>query len=325
VKVVFFGSGPFALPTLETLARGPSKTTLARVVTRPDRPQRRGKKLAPTPVRSRATDLGLSCDAPETANDSAYVEVLRGLSPDLFVVADYGEMLRKPLREVPAIGIFNLHGSILPRWRGAAPVVHSILHGDGETGVTLFRIEKGLDSGPVVDAERTTIAPTETAGELEPRLATLAARLLERSLDAFAARTFRETPQDDRLATLAPKVEKRDGAIVWDAPAIEVTNRVRAFNPWPGAYSFLGGERTIFLRVAPSATSLPGAAPGSVAAVTKDGFKIQCGTGSVDVLEVQREGKAALGAAEYLRGRPLKPGDRFAAADGGASGAMAPE
>ena len=312
VNIVFFGSGPFALPALELLGQGPLGHKLVCVVSRPDRPQRRGRQVIPMPARAKALELGLPCEAPETANDSAFLGSLSKLSPDIFIVADYGEMLRKPLRELPRIGIFNLHGSLLPRWRGAAPVVHSILNGDRESGVTLFRIEKGLDSGPIIDAARAQIGERETAGELEARLARLAADLLERNLVAFDEGTFRESSQDDSLATLAPKIEKSHGGIPWDKPALEVVNRIRAFNPWPGAFSFLDSERTILLRatLAEGAESSSGA-PGVIVSVRKDGFRVRCGQGSIEVLQLQREGKAPLDAAAYLRGKALKPGDRF--------------
>lgn len=321
MRVVFLGSGPFGLPALERLSRSSPRHEVVRVLTRPDRPQKRGQALAPMPVRVLAGELGLPCDAPDSANGPACLESLRALAPDIFIVADYGEMLRKLLREIPRIGVFNLHASILPRYRGAAPIVHALLQGEQETGVTLFRIEKGLDSGPIVDVESTLVKPLETASELEERLARVAADLLERNLDAFAAGTFTEKPQDETLATLAPRIEKRAGEIRWEGTAERVANLVHAMNPWPGAYSFLhpaGGrpERTIFLRVrpahgAPDPGSSGRAAPGTVERIQKDGFAVRCGVGSVDVLEVQREGKSALAAGAYLRGRQLTSGDVF--------------
>jgi methionyl-tRNA formyltransferase len=321
VKVVFFGSGTFAVPALELLHGRSPRHPLRLAVTRPDRPAGRGRKLLPTPVRLRAAELGVACEAPDSANDPGFLDRLERVGADLFIVADYGEMLRKRLREAPSIGTFNLHASLLPAYRGAAPVVHALLAGEEETGVTLFRVEKGLDTGPIVGSARTGIAPLETAGELEERLARLAAGLLDASLDAFAAETFRETPQDERLATRAPKLEKRAGAVDWSLAPRALVNFVRALNPWPGAFSFLLGkdgrpERTVFLRVkeaAPGGEDLP---PGTVIDVRGDGFTVRAGGGAVEVLEVQREGKAPLRAAEYLRGRPLRPGDVFAAGPG---------
>ena len=323
MRVIYFGSGPFGLPVLERLYQTSARHPVIRVVTRPDRPQGRGRRLAPTAVRMRAAELGLPCDAPLSANDAEYLKALQALQVDLLLVADYGEILGKPLRVLPRIGVFNLHASLLPRYRGAAPVPHALLAGEKVTGVTLFRVERGLDTGPLVDAETLAIEPLETAGELEARLARLAADLLERNLEVFAAGTFREVPQDDKLATAAPKLEKGDGLIDWDAAPEALVNFVRALNPWPGAYSFLLStarrpERTLFLRSvpAPARTGEP-LAPGTVDEVRTTGFSVHCRGGSVEVLELQREGKAPLDAAAYLRGRPLRPGDRFGAVQEG--------
>jgi methionyl-tRNA formyltransferase len=316
VRVVFFGSGPFGLPALDALHRS-SRHQLACVATRPDRPAGRGRKLAPTPIRRRAAELGIPCEAPPTANDPRFLETLRSLAPDIFIVADYGEMLRKALREVPRLGAFNLHASALPAYRGAAPVVHALLAGETQTGITLFRIEKGLDTGPVVAVERTAIEPLETAGELEARLALLAAGLLERGLDELEAGTAREVPQDDSRATLAPRLDKSAGAIAWDAPPGKLADFVRALNPWPGAFSFLHAEgrkpeRTIFLRARPAAgVDASGVLPGAIRDAGRQGFSVACRGGALEVLELQREGKGAVNAAAYVRGRPLAPGDRF--------------
>jgi len=330
VKIVFFGSGPFGLPTLERLHAQSVRYPLLRVITRPDRPQKRGRKLATTPIRKRADELGVPCDAPESVNDPGFLDELQTLGADLFLVADYGEMLRKRLRAMPRIGVFNLHASLLPAYRGAAPVVHALFAGEKETGVTLFRIEKGLDSGPIVDTAPLAAEPLETAGELEERLARVAADLLERNLEAFSAGSFQESPQDETAATLAPKLTKRSGLITWSKTPAEVTNFIRALSPWPGAFSFLKKsaaaarklERTAFLRVKPSSESPHRvqadphpAAPGAVDRVGSEGFSVHCGCGSVEVLEIQREGKGPLPAAAYLRGRGLEPGDRFVAED----------
>jgi len=317
VKVVFLGSGPFALPSLEALARGPAPAELLRVVTRPERPRGRGRKPAPTPVGARAAELGLPCDAPPTANAPEYLDVLRSLGPDLLIVADYGEIMRRPLLELPRIGSFNLHASLLPRYRGAAPVARAILDGEKTTGVTLFRIERKLDAGPIVDAARLDVDPLETAGELEARLARLAAEVLEKNLPALAAGTFREVPQDEGLVTIAEKLRKDMSVIRWDVEPEKLKDFVRALNPWPLAASFLRRgegrpERTLFLRVKParagSASDLP---PGSVDEVRKDGFTVRCAGGAIEVLEIQREGKAPLEAGAYLSGSRLKRGDLF--------------
>ena len=327
MALVFFGSGSFAVPSLEALALSPSPPTL--VITRPDRPGRRGPKPVPTPVRQKAIDLGLAVEAPETANGPEFVERLRSLGPDLAIIVDYGEILRETLRSVPRIGIFNLHASVLPRHRGAAPVVAALLAGDPQTGVTLFRITKGLDAGPVTDIIRTPVDPLETAGELEDRLALLGADLLLRNLERLLSGRFDEEPQDDRLATLAPKIPKGAGGIDWSLEVGPLAGFIRAMSPRPGAFGFLrragssgaGVERMKILRAVPSAdpSARPEAAhfpapPGTVILANEGILRIACGsggTGRIDILEIQASGKAALRTAEFLRGQRLRPGDAF--------------
>ena len=315
MNIVFFGSGGFAVPVLRRLVRDGAPHTLREVVTRPARPAGRGKRLRQTPVEVEAVVAGLPHSAPPTVNAPEFLEHLATLEPDVFVVVDYGEFLRKPFRELPRIGAYNLHASLLPAYRGAAPIAYAVLQRESETGVTLFRIERELDSGPIVDVIRTPVDPDETAGELEERLAPLGADLLMRNLDAFADGTFTETPQCEEDVTLAPKLRKEESLIDWNRDAQVIAAGVRGYNPWPGAYSFLLGakspERTVFVRANASEDQVTERSPGEVQAATSEGFTIRCGTGSLEVIELQRAGKAALSAAEYLRGRRLEPGARF--------------
>lgn len=321
MKVIFLGSGSFAVPVLERLCHAPGPQRLLRAVTRPPRPAGRGRKLRPTPVAQAARALGVPCDAPLSVNDPGYIETLRALAPDLIVVVDYGELLRKPFRDLARIGAFNLHASLLPRHRGAAPVARAILAGERTSGVTLFRIERELDAGPIVGTVALEIGELETAGELLSRLAPLAASLLERHLAAFAAGSFAATAQDHTLATRAPKIEKDEGRIDWTLEPDALARAVRAYNPSPGAHSLLhregeAPERTVFLRVRPAPAVRPELPPGTVEAVERTGFRVRSGQGAVAVLEIQRAGKSALSAAEYLRGRPLAAGDRFGESGG---------
>lgn len=325
MKVIFIGSGPFGLPALERLYSRVVDIDIVCVVTRPNRRARRGGRPVAQPVRTRARAIGLPCEAPETANDPEFVAKLQVLEPDLIVVADYGEFLRKPIREVARIGMYNLHASLLPRYRGAAPVARALLAGEEVTGVTLFRVVKEMDAGPIVDRYELRVEPLESAGELEERLGACAGYVLDRNLDKLCVGKHQETPQDDSLATLAPKLEKSEGTIDWDTDPQQVTRRVLAMNPWPTAFSFLEvpgekPERTSFLRVRPTEDSpqtggelLP---PGSVDHVRKDGFTIRCRGGSVEVLELRRAGRKKLDAAAYLQGRSLRVGDRFSAGPG---------
>lgn len=314
-QVVFLGSGPFAVPILERLARLESQL---HVITRPDRPAGRGRKLVTTPVGKRAIALGLHVEAPATVNDDAIVERLKALGPRLILVADYGEMLRAPLRAVPSVGIFNLHASLLPELRGAAPVVHALLRGDTRTGVTLFRIESGLDSGPIVDRVETAIGESETSGELEARLAGLAAELVEKDLAMLLAGTFIETPQDASRATPAPKLSRGAWDLSWEQPARSVVDFIRAMSPRPGAQALLrlapGGEalRVKLLRsrlvAAKSATDL---GPGTVSGIEKHTFRVAAIGGEIEVLEIQPAGRALQSASEFLRGHPLTRESRF--------------
>ena len=320
MNVVFLGSGAFAVPILEQLAKTSDRYPLVRVVTRPDRPAGRGNKRRPTPVRVRAEELGLAVDAPATVNDAEYLRELASLSVNLVVVADYGELIRKAFRELPSIGIYNLHGSLLPAHRGAAPVVHALLDGDAVTGVTLFRIEAGLDSGPVVASSSTEICPLESAAELEPRLAELAAELIVETLPAFASGEFTETPQNEAEATLAPKIVKADARVDWSRSAEELARHVAAYNPDPGAFTYrLGGkrpDRTVILRARPLTGEAQGdVQPGTVVAVANDGIAIACSGGCLIVERLQRAGKAPLAAREYLRGARLEVGARFGEQD----------
>lgn len=318
MKIVFVGSGPFAVPVLERLVERAAPHDLAAVVTRPDRPARRGRRLLPTPVGQRARELGLDVLAPRSANEPEALDALRARRVDLLLVADYGELLRPGFLSLATIGAYNLHASVLPRHRGAAPVAHAILAGDDETGVSLFRIEEALDSGPVVATVGTRIRRGETAGELEERLAVLAAGLAVESLDAFAEGTYTETAQDHALATRAPKLRKEMGWIDFREGATTLERQVLALNPWPMAHALdldaPGGRpvRTAILRAeAQDAPASDGAAPGTVVRVDGGSFDVACARGALRVLEVQREGKKAMDAAAYIRGRRLEPGARF--------------
>jgi methionyl-tRNA formyltransferase len=317
VRVLFLGSGPFAVPALETLVRLSNVHPLVAVISRPDRPVGRRRQPCPTPVKARALELGVPCESPETLRNAEVLDRVRSFTVDLCIVADYGELLRESFLTIPRIGTFNLHGSLLPEFRGAAPVQHALLAGATETGVTLFRVERGLDSGPIVARARIDIGPEETAEELEARLSIEAARLLEAALPHFASGTFTETPQEHSRATLAPKLTKDSGVIDWRRSPESIRNQVRALRPWPTAHSTLtrDGEpdrRIIFLRVRRSGDGPRMGTPGEVIAVSKHGFTVACGGGAVDVIDVQPEGRAAMSSAAFLNGCPLRIGDRFA-------------
>lgn len=326
MRVIFLGSGPFAVPLVERLASvcaSEADLELSLVVTRPDRRAGRGRKTRPTPVRQRCEELSLPVEAPETANRGDVFERMADARPDLILVADYGEFLGKAVRELPRIGTYNFHGSLLPRHRGAAPVAYALLAGDKETGVTLFRLVREMDAGPIVRHAPVAIDPDETAGELEERLALVAADLLEDTLPNFASGQFDETEQDESEVTLAPKLTKDMGTIAWHLPAGSVHDHIRAMNPWPGAHAVFtpsdpspktpaGLDFGIFKsRQVPSDPVAGAWEPGQVSAVASDGITVRCGDGDLQLIELQRPGKARMSAEAFLRGFPVCPGDRF--------------
>lgn len=321
MNAALLASGSFAIPALEVLHEGGAGFELCRVICRPGRPAGRGRRLRENPVETRAQELGVTCLSPPTVNAPEFCEGIRSLAPDVFVVADYGEILSEEVLSLPPLGAFNLHASILPSYRGAAPVVHAILNGEEETGVTLFRIERGLDSGPVLACVRTPIEEGETAGELEERLSVLSAGLLAQQLPLIARGDAAGVPQDPACATLAPKISKADGLIDWDRPVRAVHDFVRAMSPWPLACSFLSPSqgkpaRVSILRAALSGEQGGGQEPGTVCCVERDGFSVSCSPGALRILELRRDGKSAMDAASYLRGNPLRRGDRFNSSPG---------
>ena len=328
MKVAFFGSGPFAIPALDALYRERERYPLVGVFSRPDRPARRGRKLLPTPLREHALEFGLECAAPETINSPESLDALHALDADLFIVADYGEILREEFLSIPRIGAFNLHGSLLPKYRGAAPVAYAIRDGETESGVTLFRIERALDSGPIVAMASTAIDENETASELEDRIAKLSADLLVETLPKFADGSFTETPQDPELVSFAPKLKKSEGLIDWTRSAAEVKNLLRAMSPWPSAYSFLlregkKPERIVILRAeVTSDADDTNTQPGSIAGTDGESFTVACGSECLRVLELKREGKSAMDSSAFLRGCPLTSADSFVDSpeDGGQGG-----
>ncbi len=330
--IVLASSGAFGVPTLERLASlhdSDAPYRLLEVVTRPDSRAGRGQRVTPTPVRRRAVELGLEPIAPESANDEAFLDRIAAIEPDIFIVADYGEFLGKRFRSTPRLGAFNLHSSLLPRHRGAAPVVHALLAGDRVTGVTLFRIVREMDAGPIVDTVEVPIEPDENAGEIEARLAVHAADLLERNLPRFLDGTFEERPQDDSLATRAPKLLKKQGRIDWRRDAGAVVDHIRAMTPWPGAVALhrrvkRGGgdrdkareERLLILRARVDADGDESdgdddAAPGLVVVARGSDLIIACGRGRVRIDELQRSGKSPVATDAFLRGYPLRAGDRL--------------
>jgi methionyl-tRNA formyltransferase len=335
VLIVFFGTPEFAVPSLDALVHSHSPHRVIAVVTQPDKPRGRGQRVTAAPVKARAEALGIPVMQPEKLREEGFLDRMRALGADLGVVAAYGKILPESLLQIPRLGMINVHASLLPKYRGAAPIQRAIMEGEARTGVTIMRVVKALDAGAMILAESTPIEPEETGGELEARLATLGARLLIHAVDQLDEGTAVEQPQDDSRATYAARILKTDGVIAWDRPAQAIHDQVRALSPWPHAYTFLDGARYVLHRTRPhahartsSGHASPGAAsgapPGTILRSAKGQLLVQAGDGTVlEVLQLQEEGRKVLPAREFLAGRPLPAGARFsggADADAGAEG-----
>jgi methionyl-tRNA formyltransferase len=310
VTVAFFGTPAFAVPTLDALLA--SKHRVVAVVTQPDRPRGRGQKTSDAPVKARALAAAVPILQPERLKDAAFVDAFGALAPDLGVVAAYGKILPESLIHTPRLGMINVHASLLPRYRGAAPVHRAVIAGERETGVTIMRVVKALDAGPMLAKARRPIAPDETSDVVEMDLARLGASLLTSVVDRLASGPIDEEPQDDALATYAPRLTKEDGAIDWTLTADRLHDLVRGLHPWPHAYAFVNGRRVIVLRTEPIADAPePAAAPGTVLEGRGDRLIVAAGRGAIRILQIQAEGKRPMSAREFLAGHPLEPGLRF--------------
>ena len=293
-RIIFAGTPNFALASLEALVE--SGRTPVAVLTQPDRPAGRGKKLTASPVKQYAEQQGIEVMQPVTLRDADVVAELEALAPDLLVVAAYGLILPQNVLDIPTHGCLNVHASALPRWRGAAPIQAAILAGDATTGISLMAMTAGLDCGPVFHTAQVTIGDDETAGELHDRLASIGGATLVEHLDDILAGKRVAVEQDESLATYAPKIQKQDAAIDWALPAPELARRVRAYNPFPGAFFYAGETRIKVWR----ATAVDNAAePGTVMQSDRDGIVVACGAGALRLDELQLPGKRRAPAHEF--------------------------
>ncbi len=305
-RLVMMGTGTFALPTLKALCE--SSHEVAALVTQPDR-RGRGHHRHPHPMKETAQSAGVPVFQPEDVNAPESLDELRRIDADVFIVAAYGQILSAELLSIPKLGAYNLHASLLPKYRGAAPIHYAILEGETETGVTLFRIEPRLDAGPILGMTRTAIGDDETTGELEERLAEDAAVLTLQVLGELEAGTAREQPQTED-ATRAPKMRKEMGEIDWTQPAERIARHVRAMQPWPSPYTFLHQpgspvSRVLILKTSPGEGDSESLQPGSIVADGKT-LQVQTGSGLLRVLRLQPAGKREMEAEEFLRGTRLR-------------------
>ena len=300
LDLVFMGSAEFGLPALKALIAAGHR--IKAVYAQPPKPAGRGQRDRPCPIHAAALDLGLSVRTPKSLRAAAEHDSFAQLKADAAVVAAYGLILPRPILAAPRLGCLNIHASLLPRWRGAAPIQRAILAGDAETGVTIMQMDEGLDTGGILLAEKIAIGGNATAGDVHDALALIGARLIVRALADVAAGTLAAAPQPQNGAVYAAKLARDEGRIDWRKPASDLECAVRALNPWPGTWFERNGERIKIL----AATAVSGAgAPGTV---LDDGPRVACGEGALRLLRLQRAGREALDATAFLRGFSLPPG-----------------
>jgi len=300
MRLVFLGTPAFAVPTLERLVERGHQVLAA--VTQPDRPKGRGQALAPPPVREAALRLGVPVYQPERVKRPESVDYLRSLAPEAMVVVGYGQIIPQSIIDIPPLGILNVHASLLPKYRGAGPIQWAIVNGEAVTGVTIIRIDAGLDTGPMLLKVETVIGADETALDLGRRLSLMGADLLVEALDALAAGRVVPQSQDNAQATYAPMLKKEDGRIDWSRSASQIHNQVRGMQPWPGAYSSFRGGALHVWRARPTEAGA-GHPPGSLLRIKP--LLVACGAGALELVEVQMEGRKRMPAADFANGQRL--------------------
>jgi methionyl-tRNA formyltransferase len=331
LRLVFFGTPDFAVPTLDALLG--SRHQVVGVVTRADRPRGRGQRTSEPPVKARAFAAGLPVLQPERLKDEGFLAAFAAFDADLVVLAAYGKILTDAVLATPRLGVLNVHASLLPRYRGAAPVHRAVINGDRETGVTIMKMVKALDAGPVLAVSRHPIGPDDTSEDVERALGRIGAQLLAATVDALAEGPVAEAPQDDAAATYAPRITKDDGVVDWTLPATRVHDLIRGLYPWPHAFTFYRGRRLILLGSAVEQGSgepalfesdtgsevekrswesfLPGResfSPGTILHAEGDRLELATGDGTLAITRIQAEGGRAMTTREFLAGHPLAAG-----------------
>ena len=306
VRALFFGSPAFAVPSLDALAE---MAEVVGVVCQPDKPAGRGLELAPPAVKVRATALGLPIMQPTKLRTGEFGAWVRAQAADVALVVAYGRILPKDVLDGPRLGCVNVHASLLPKYRGAAPITWAVVHGETESGVTLMKLDEGMDTGPTFARVTTPIGPDETAGELSERLAILGAEAVRRWLPEYVVGACRLVPQDAALASTAPMLQKEDGRIDWARPARRVHDHVRGMRPWPGAFTTARGKVVKIHVTHVVDGAAPGARPGQVIVADKSRVLVACSEQSLELAQVQPEGKRAMTGAEWAMGRGVASGD----------------
>jgi methionyl-tRNA formyltransferase len=308
-KLIFMGTPQFAVPTLEALVH--KGHTILAVVTQPDRPKGRGRKRVPSPVKEAAVAHQIEVLQPQKVSDDHFSDQIRKMGPDLAIVVAFGQILKKNLLSTPGWGVINIHASLLPKYRGAAPIQWAILNGESKTGLTVMRMDEGLDTGPILFQKEVPILEDETAGQLHDRLSQLAGQLIIEALTDMTKTQVNEIPQDDSLASYASKIERRDCLVDWKQPATRISCLIRALDPRPGAYTLLEGKQIkLFSSTVVDRSGLDGV-PGRVVRHTKDAIHVDTGQGMIGIREIQYPGKKRLPIPDFLRGFPLPEGTIF--------------
>lgn len=308
LRIVFMGTPDFAVPSLQALIDGPE--TIIGVVCQPDRKKGRGRKLSPPPVKVKALEAGLPVFQPESVKTEVFLQQLKQLAPDLIIVVAYGKILPAALLELPPLGAINVHGSLLPKYRGAAPIQWAVINGEKESGVTIMQMDEGMDTGDILYPVSIPIEDHDTAGSLFNKLAELGGRALAEAVEKLKCNEITPIPQDNSQASHAPMLSKEQGHIDWSKPALELHNLIRGLDPWPSAYGFLEGKRFRFfspLLVAKKATEQPG----TICRADAEGLLIATGSDYLCIKEIQPEGKKRMTVQACLCGTPINIGDVF--------------
>ena len=304
LRIIFMGTAAFSLPTLRALAE--AEEVIA-VVTQPDRPRGRGRKLAPPPTKELALDLGLHVLQPERVKESPVIAQLEELKPDLIVVAAFGQILPPAVLEIPPLGCINVHPSLLPKYRGAAPINWAIIKGETRTGVTTYFMDAGMDTGSILLVREVEIGADETAEELGERLAAIGGELARETIQGLKEQSLQPIPQDEQGASYAPLLQKSDGLIPWEKEAGRIKNQIRGMVLWPAAYTLWGDKR---IKVFQAKIGTGGGTPGEIISL-EEGIEVACGTGSLAIEELQIEGGKRIRWDEFARGHRLTLGERL--------------
>lgn len=307
LRIVFMGTPEFAVPSLKALIE--SGEDVVAVVTQPDKPRGRGKKLTPPPVREAALKHNIPVFQPEKIKDETFITAIRNFSPDVIAVVAYGKILPKAILDIPTKGCINVHTSILPKYRGAAPINWAIINGEKETGITTMLLDEGMDTGDMLLTEKVEIRDDDTASSLHDRLKYIGADLLIKTIKGIKSETIRPIPQDDSQATYAPMLKKEDGRIDWTMKAEEIKNLIRGFNPWPGAYTRWDGKQIKIFKAEVEAGGKE--EPGTVINISTEGIFVATGKGILLIKELQPENKNRMTASEFIKGYRIVKGQIF--------------